>query len=89
MNIKPINQVGSYRTGTLKDITVDRINKILGFKPNVEDDPYKVEHSWGFTADGEECGIWDYKGSAACNSFSTYGPNNVFVELFGDNYINK
>jgi hypothetical protein len=89
MNIKPIDQAGSYRTGGLTNMTVAKINKILGFKPNVEDDPYKVENSWGFTADGEECGVWDYKRSGDYGQFSTYGPNKVFVELFGKNYVSN
>jgi hypothetical protein len=65
-------------------MTVEKINEVLGFEPNVEDDLYKVKHSWGFEANGEICGIWDYKGSEKYGEFSTYGSKNVFVELFGD-----
>ena len=87
MKITPIDQAGGSRTGTLQNITVKEINEILGFKPNVEDDPSKVVNSWGFTADGAECGIWDYKGSHKYKQFSTDGPAAVFKELFGDKYI--
>lgn len=82
MKIIPIPESGDCRTGTLSDVTVQDINKVLGFTPNVQDDPCKVEFSWGFTADGIRCGIWDYKGSAAFRSFSTFGPRKVFESLF-------
>lgn len=81
MEIKPINTAGSYKTGILSsDISVEKIAEILGFPPNIYDDPDKVEHSWGFTVDGVICGIWDYKGYR----WSTYGPKSVFDKLFGD-----
>lgn len=67
-------------------MTVKKISIILGFPPNIEDDPYKVKYSWGFKADGKRCGIWDYKGSEKWGEFSTYGPDEVFKTLFGDNY---
>ena len=90
MKVTPSQNGGSHRTGGLENITVDRINKVLGFKPNIEDDPYKVVNSWGFsvTLRGKvhECGIWDYKGSQNWNSFSTCGPDEVFRALFGENY---
>ena len=86
MKITPINKSGSHKTGVLTNVTVRQINAILGFKPNVQDDPCKVKHSWGFTVDGKECGIWDYKGSETVGMFSTYGPDDVFLELFGFNY---
>lgn len=82
MKIVPVDEAGSHREGSLKGVTVAQINKALGFKPNVQDDPDKVKHSWGFTADGVLCGIWDYKGSEMFNSFSTYGPREVFEKLF-------
>lgn len=86
MKIKPINKAGSHRTGTLIDTSVDEIISILGFAPNVQDDPDKVKHSWGFRAGKHECGIWDYKGSETIGQFSTYGSDNVFRKLFGDKY---
>lgn len=61
MNILPHDEAGSHRTGSIDSgYTVAEINRILGFKPNIQDDPQRVKHSWGFTADGQPCGIWDY-----------------------------
>lgn len=77
---------GSHRTGTLTGFTPEEISNVLGFTPNVADDPDKVVNSWGFNVDGHDCGIWDYKGSHMFNLFSTYGPDHVFKELFGKNY---
>lgn len=86
MKITPNPKAGSCRTGCLINTTVKEINVILGFTPNVDDDPDKVKHSWGFKADGEMCGIWDYKGSNKWGQFSTFGPPKVFTTLFGNKY---
>jgi len=86
LTIVPVNRPGSGRTGTLRNITVAQINKVLGFKPNCEDDPDKVKHSWGFFANGQHCGVWDYKGSQKWKQFSTDGPDEVMKKLFGANY---
>lgn len=83
MKITPFKKVGPCLTGNLSNVTVDEINRILGFDPNCEEDSAKVKHSWGFKVDGQHCGIWDYKGSEQFNSFSTYGPASIFVKLFG------
>lgn len=81
MNIVPDSRVGSYRQGTLAaTVSAGRIREVLGFGPNVQDDPDKVTMSWGFRVDGVECAIWDYKGSAF---WSFYGPAAVFKALFG------
>lgn len=78
MNILMDSNVGGPRTGGLPDtLTVQQIVAVLG-EPNVQDDPYKVTHSWGFTIDGEPAAIWDYKGSR----WSTYGPNAKIRQLF-------
>jgi hypothetical protein len=82
MNIIPVDIPGSHRTGTLTGYSAKEIAKILGFRANVPDDPDKVSHSWGFLADGRQCGIWSYKGSEHYNSFSTYGPQEIFYQLF-------
>jgi hypothetical protein len=87
MKITPVNETGDYRTGTLQNTSVMEIQTILGFEANVEDDPDKVEHSWGFEVDGVRCGIWDYKGSQNWGSFSTFGPEEIFKKLFGNNYV--
>ncbi|MFA7278735.1 MAG: hypothetical protein WC100_01410 [Sterolibacterium sp.] len=70
---------GSHKTGSLSpSFTKDDITRILGFAPNVQDDPAKVTASWGFMVNGHQCGIWDYKGGR----WSTYGPQGVFDMLF-------
>lgn len=96
LTVKPHSVGGSHRTGTLQNITVEKINKILGFESNVKDDPYKVKNSWGFKVMADilgvevtvaTCGIWDYKGSHEYGTFSTYGPVGVFKKLFGKKYV--
>lgn len=82
----PNSKAGGHKTGELNDITVEQINEILGFAPNVADDPDKVVNSWGFTVDGHYCGIWDYKGSHTFGMFSTFGPDYVFRALFSPYY---
>ena len=87
MKVIPNDVPGLYRTGTIRNITVREINAKLGFTPNIlDEDPHKVINSWGFIADDLECGIWDYYGSHLRDTFSTYGPSSVFIELFGDKY---
>jgi len=82
--IIPINITGDCRQGTLRGLNINEITKRLGFSPNVEDDPDKVEFSWGFTVDDERCGVWDYKGSALTKTFSTFGPIEALRKVFGD-----
>lgn len=87
MKIKPINEPGGGRTGTLSaKLTVKAITKILGFGPNVEDDSDKVKNSWGFSVKVGKTtlkfGVWDYKG---CR-WSTDGDPVVLTEIFGADY---
>jgi hypothetical protein len=82
MVIIPVPVAGDHKTGSLTGYSVEEIREILGFDCNVQDDPDKVSHSWGFLADGRQCGIWSYKGSEQWNTFSCYGPKEVFDELF-------
>ena len=84
--IRPNATAGGHKTGELNDITVEEIVSVLGFMPNVDDDPSKVVNSWGFNYDGGPCGIWDYKGSHKFGQFSTYGPDHVFRKLFSPYY---
>jgi len=86
-SITPVDSAGPHRTGELSGLTVQEITDVLGFAPNVEDDPDKVVNSWGFKYKNKECGIWDYKGSHHGKSFSTYGPKEIFVELFGEKFV--
>lgn len=85
MKITPIDVPGQGREGSLS-ATFAEVEGVLGFKANCDDDTSKVTHSWGFVADGHKCGIWDYKGSRI---LSTYGPDSVFVQLFGNKYSNS
>lgn len=79
MKIEAHDQAGPCRTGSISSrYNLADISRILGFKPNVKDDPDRVRYSWGFKADGKVCGIWDYRG----NRWSTYGPQEVFDKLF-------
>lgn len=82
MNILPVPIPGPRRTGEIQGYTVAEINRILGFRPNVDDDPDKVRYSWGFLADGVQCGIWSYRNSHLFKQFSTSGPAEVFATLF-------
>ena len=53
-------------------------------EPNIDDDPYKVEHSWCATVvdqvTGAEytVGVWDYKGVR----WSTYGNQYILERIF-------
>ncbi len=93
LNIVPVAKAGEYKTGSLVGLTKKDIIEKLGFGPNVDDDPYKVTASWGFLFNpdaekkGPVCGVWDYKGSARSGEWSTYGPREVFVAIFGEKYV--
>lgn len=80
VDIEPVDDIdGTHRTGSISSsYTPEMISETLGFGPNIEDDPWKVTHSWGFIADGHLCAIWDFKGSR----WSTYGPGHVLKQLF-------
>jgi hypothetical protein len=81
--ITPIDKAGESKTGELQGITVEGIKTVLGFAANIEDDPDKVENSWGFEYKGRKYGIWDYKGSQHWGVFSTWGDHEGLRELFG------
>lgn len=82
--IKPKRNIASHKTGSLSDkLSFNDIVATLGFKPNCDDDGYKVKYSWGFTIDGEPCAIWDYKDAR----WSTFGPREKFVEIFGEEFV--
>lgn len=87
--VVPINEAGSHRTGTLVRVSKKRVDEVLGFKPNVPDDETKVKYSWGFKYRGHKCGIWDYYGSWRNEEFSTFGPKEVFEELFGTEHVER
>jgi hypothetical protein len=80
MNIQPVSFVASFKQGTLENVTRERITEVLGFAPNVSDDPAKVKSSWAFKLNGEDAAIWDYYGSEKQNRYSYY--NHAVIELF-------
>jgi hypothetical protein len=80
--ILPVDEPGPSRTGTLVGPTAKTIEKVLGFKANIQDDAAKVKYSWGFTVDGKFAAIWDYYGSWRERSWSTYDPHKVLPLLF-------
>ncbi len=80
--IKPVHLSTSHKTHSLINLSKEDIVRALGFEPNESDDPDKVENSWGFTIDGKECGIWDYKGSHMFNQWSAYDPHGVMGKIF-------
>jgi hypothetical protein len=85
LKILPVDSGGSHRTASITGLSVAQITERIGFAPNIEDDPYKVENSWGFTVNGVHCGVWDYKGSHKCSvpSFSAFGPIESLRLVFG------
>ena len=72
------------RQGQLVGFRRNRITAVLGFVPNVEDDPVKIGQAWGFEADGMPGAIWQYKGSP---DWSYHGPEGLFVRLFGRRHV--
>ncbi len=82
IEIVPVSKVGPHRTGKMTNISAEKIAEILGFDANCDDDPYKVKYSWGFTVNGKYAAIWDYHGSHAHNSWSTYDPDDVLEDVF-------
>lgn len=86
MHIEPNPNVMSHKTGTLHGLTQREITQRLGFGPNVMDDESKVAFSWGFTLDGVDCAVWDWKGSHYDKKWSAFGPHDRMRELFGNHY---
>ena len=91
IDIHPIQETGSGRTGTL-NISYDEIIAKVG-KPNATklDDPDKVKASWGFQDNLKRKGfIWSYKvpsRNVKSNTYwSTDGDKNLLVHLFGNAY---
>ena len=93
LNIIPVDVPGVSKTGNLYNLTKAEITEKLGFAPNVDGDPFKVTASWGFMLNPEpgkgvpNCGIWDYKDSGKYKEWSTYGPRQVFVAIFGEDHV--
>jgi hypothetical protein len=79
LEIRPLEEVHSYKQGNLTGLCASEISVKLGFNPNFADDPDKVVNSWAFWANGHKCAIWDYRGSQVFNRFSYFGPREVFA----------
>ena len=45
MNIIPVDRAGQYKMATLTNYSKEEIDQILGFAPNIQDDPDKVSYS--------------------------------------------
>jgi hypothetical protein len=93
----------SHRTGTLSNISIDEVNKALGFPPATfakDDGDGKVTVQWQFEATVPSdipmagarempCSIWDYKGSLVIKQLSVWMPPEVGKNLFGEKYSNE
>ena len=79
----------SHRTGGLEGLSKEDIESVLGFAPNVEDDPDKVVNSWRCHVDGAPLAIWDYKGSHYDKRWSVYDPKHVVSDIFPLDNIGK
>jgi hypothetical protein len=88
--ITPVTEwFSSYRTGGLEGLCMDDIVDIIGFTPNVEDDPDKVQYSWRCRVNGKPFAIWDYKGSHHARRWSIYDPEHVATDIFPSDNISK
>lgn len=89
MQIESTSHESPYRTGTLKGLTIFEVQKML---PDIAPDTRasgdrKVTIAWRFLANGEPCGIWNYRRShEILSELSTFGPDEVFTALFGKAY---
>jgi hypothetical protein len=81
--ISPAKPTRSWKQHTLHT-TAEKIERVLGFPANLEDDPDKVTHSWSFRVEGHPdiFAIWDWKGSAERGEWSAFGDSAVFDLLF-------
>ena len=89
MQIESTSQESPYRTGTLKELTLADIQRILaGIEPDSRPTAdRKVSITWRFLADGKPCGIWNYRRSHEMSGeLSTFGPDEIFQTFFGNAY---
>jgi len=90
----------SHRTGTLTNVSIDEVNKILGFSATKfakKSEDSKVTVQWLFDATVPSaipmagprdmpCAIWDYKGSLSHKQLSVWMPSEVGTRLFGEKF---
>ena len=91
--VTPISNIGrTHKTGGLHKVSRQKIETILGFAPNAEDDPDKVTASWAFdvylpsTGEHYPCAVWDYRGSFGWGAASCYGNPDALAAVFGEHY---
>jgi hypothetical protein len=90
MKFSPSVVRGSSRQGIVTNITEQEIEQIFGFASNVDDDPWKVVHSWAVDVDDTyTVHVWDYKGSHMFGQFSVCGDPVILEMIFGDRYVNE
>ena len=95
MKFTPSTVFGSSRQGIVTNITAQEIESIFGFGPNVDDDPFKVVHSWAvdvsevpgmFTDDSWTIHVWSFKASHLWGQFSVCGDPVILEMIFGERY---
>jgi hypothetical protein len=92
--LRPTPHSGDCRTHSLTGITYAELVTVLG-EPNIEDDPAKVDASWGVEAMAADrpvrIGVWNYKNGPAylgpratlddIDSWSVYAPTPAAIAL--------
>ena len=79
--------ISSFRTGIITGMSKNVIDSVLLIKgTKVKSGDGKVTVEWQFQADGVDCAIWDYKGSAKADQYSAYMPAAIGQALFGAAY---
>lgn len=72
------------RGGSLSHTTAAAIIERLGFEPDYHSVEGVTDEEWRFEVNGHVCAIWDHRGSGRrFGMWSTYGPPEVFLALFG------
>lgn len=84
--IQPVDVPGDRRQHTLIRLVTGGISARLGFSPNVDEGDRRL--SWGFTVDGERCGVWSSAaGPCSMGLWSAFGPLDKLVEVFGAEHV--
>jgi hypothetical protein len=79
--------ISSFRTGIITGMSKNVIDSVVGFKgKKIKSGDGKVTIEWQFQADGVDCAIWDYKGSAKYAQYSAYMPASIGRALFAAAY---